>query len=384
MKKHKCTCWHCANEGVELAGLANELVVQPDGWAMLSPYGDFPNTAWRKSLTGQIERIEGIQRVTKESAQEMVNEFNSWLGKAQRFVRGRRLYVGHPDVVPMANQYPDKTSKGVFTDLEAREDGFYGRLVLTDEGADLVEGKKYVALSPYWSANEMAQEDGKSIFSPAIFRSAGLTNRPNLPVRHLMNEQNNTMDKTKIIAWLVSQGVQIANEATDEQVFTALTTLGETIKGQKTALANEQSKVAVLEPKVTSLQADVTKVTGERDTAQQAFANERKARRDALIDQAVKDGRVLEADRAGWQQKLDGDFANESQALAKATQAIKTQSSIGDIGGRKVNLANEQDRQAALQAEINARVAKGMTYDAAWADVKRTCPALFEAMTSPK
>lgn len=376
--------WHCANEGVELAGLANELVVQPDGWAMLSPYGDFPNTAWRKTLTGQLERIEVIQRVTKESAQEMVNEFNSWLGTAQRFVRGRRLYIGHPDVATMANQYPDKTPKGVFTDLEAREDGFYGRLVLTDEGADLVESKKYVALSPFWSANEVAQGDGKNIYSPAIFRSAGLTNRPNLPVRHLMNEQQNNMDKIKIIAWLVSQGVQIANEATDEQVFTALIALGETIKSQKTALANEQSKVAVLEPKVTSLEADATKAKGERDTAQQAFANERKARRDALIDQAVKDGRVLEADRAAWQQKLDGDFANESLELSKATNAIKTQSSIGDIGGRKVNLANAQDREATLRDAINSRMVKGMTYDAAWAAVKRECPALFEAMTKPK
>lgn len=368
-----------------MAGAANELVVQPDGWAMLSPYGDFPNSAWRESLTGQVERVEVIQRVTQESAQAMVDEFNSWIGKAKRFVRGRRLYIGHPDVATMANDYPDKTPKGIFTDLQAREDGLYGRLVLTDEGAELVDGKKFVALSPYWTANEVQTEGGKTIYSPAIFRSAGLTNRPNLPVRHLMNEKKeHNMEKSKIIAWLAGQGVQIANEATDEQVLAALNTLGETLKTQKATLANEQTKVAVLEPKANTLEATVTQLKGERDTAQTAFANERKARRDELIDQAVKEGRVLEADRAAWQQKLDANFANESQALAKVVKVIKTESTVGDIGGRKVNLANAQERQAALQAAVSERIAKGVGYDAAWLAVKRECPALFDAMAKPE
>ena len=371
----------CANEGVVMAGLANELALQPDGWAMLSPYGDFPNSAWRESLTGKVEKIEVVQRVTRESSQAMVNEFNGWLGKAKRFVCGRRLYIGHPDVTTLANDYPDKTPKGIFTELEARADGFYGRMVLTEEGADLVESKKFVALSPYWTANAVGENN---IYSPAIFRSAGLTNRPNLPVRHLMNEKQKTnMDKAKIIAWLASQGVQIANEATEEQALAALNKLSETLKGQATALANEQSKVAVLEPKATTLEATVAMITSDRDTAQTAFANERQARRDGLIDQAVKEGRVLEADRAAWQQKLDANFANEIQALAKVVKVIKTESTIGDIGGRKVNLANAQERQAALQSAVNDRVNKGVPYDKAWESVKRECPALFEAMAKP-
>jgi len=383
-----------ANEGAEVVGLFNDLIVQHDGWAMLSPYGDFPGKAIIRLANGDLEKVEAIQRIDRQAAEDMVHEFKSIIGAAKRFLRGRKLFVGHPDVPGLANDYPDKTPKGVFVDLEARADGLYGKPVLTEEGSELIEGQTYKALSPYWTANEVGQENGRRVFRPNIFKSAGLTNRPQLPVRHLMNEAGNSqskMDKSKIIALLKELGITLANEATDDQIADALKQLGTkltTLANEKTEsetkVNNQRAEINNLQTQVGNLKSENAGLQSRVSASETAFSNERKARIEQLLDQAVADGRLTPASRPEWASKLETNFANETTALSKLTATMKTRASTGDLGQRKADLANMQDRQLKVQELVTDRMkTKGEAYDTAFANVRRENPALFQSMQQP-
>jgi phage I-like protein len=383
-----------ANEGAEVIGLFNDLVVQHDGWAMLSPYGDFPGKAILRLPNGDLEKVEAIQRVDRQAADDMVAEFKSLIGTAKRFVRGRKLFVGHPDVPGIANDYPDKSPKGVFVDLEARADGLYGKPVLTEEGSDLIENQSYKALSPYWTANEAGPENGRRIFRPNLFKSAGLTNRPQLPVKHLMNEAGKpttTMDRTKLIALLRELGITLANEAAEDQITEALKQLGAkaaTLANEKTEsetkVANQKTEINRQTTEIGNLKSEISNLQSRASAAESAFSNERKGRIDTLLDHAITEGRITAAQRPEWASKLDTNFANEAPALTKLAPALKTRSSTGDLGQRKADLANMQDRQLKVQELVNDRMkTKGESYDSAFANVRREQPALFDAMTQP-
>lgn len=383
-----------ANEGAELCGFVNDLIVQHDGWAQLSPYGDFPGKAIIRLPNGGLEKVDAIQRVDRPAAEEMVREFKSILGTAKRFLRGRKLFIGHPDAPGLANDYPDKSPKGVFVDLEARDDGLYAKPVLTEEGSELIETESYKALSPYWTASEVGIENGKRVFRPNNFISAGLTNRPQLPVKHLMNEAGNPttiMERAKLIALLKELGITLANEATDDQITDALKELG----AKATTLANEKTETEIKvnnqrveinrqTTEIGNLKSEITNLQSRVSAAESGFVNERKARIDLLLDRAVAEGRLTPAQRPDWASKLDTNFANETIALGKLAPAFKTRSAVGDLGERKAEIANMQERQLKVQELVAKRLKDfGESYDIAFANVRREQPGLFDAMQQP-
>jgi hypothetical protein len=276
----------------------------------------------------------------------------------------------------------------MITDLQVRDDGLYCKPIFTNEGSDLVENKRYRAFSGYWTADATGDSaaDGKPIFRPGLLKSAGLTNNPNLPV-HLMNEQQTKApDMKKIIAWLGGHGITVANEATEEQVEAGLKQLDPkiasiaTLNTEKTTLANERDglKVAVAN-RDTTLQTLNQQVAA----AQAAFANERKARIDGILDTAVTAGRITLAQRPEWATKLavETNFANESDALSKLAPAMNTTSKTLQMGDRKVSIANVSDRREAVQTLVKTEMESSKSdYDTAFARVQKNNPALFEAM----
>jgi hypothetical protein len=58
-------------------------MVQGD-WLLLAPYGDF-------------EHQKGLQRVDRIAVDNMVEHFNSLLGRLGRLFTGVPFYIGHPD-----------------------------------------------------------------------------------------------------------------------------------------------------------------------------------------------------------------------------------------------------------------------------------------------
>lgn len=345
-----------ANEATEdLVGLSNEFDASADGWALISPYGDFPHS-------------DGLQRVTRESAETMVGNFKSLGGRIKRAIFGLPIFKGHPDVKAFANIHRDRTVYGVFADLEARAEGFYGKPILTDQGEAVVEsGEKY--LSPHWKARKVGLANGQTIFEPVVLASVGLTARPNIPGRSLVNSQPN---ENIMIEWIKGL-LGLGNEATEDEVKQAVQALHK--RPEPTALANEQTARVAVEGERDTLRGERDTLESEKATAETAFANERKARVGLLVDGAVKEGRILEADRAKWTGRLERDFEAESGALANEKAALKTGSTTAALGNRKVD-GSRIDR---IQALVNEEMPKtGHDYDKAFANVKRAHPGLFE------
>jgi hypothetical protein len=399
-----------------LIGFSNDVAIGDDGWAMIAPFGDFPGMALVNDGRGGVKKQRAIQRIDKEAVTQMVNEFQGARRGVRKFLTGRKLFVGHPDVPGMKARYPDAEAKGVFANLAARADGLYGEPVLTEEGEQIIAEKQYRALSGRWEAEEVGEENGTKIYRPTKFISAGLTNQPNLPVQ-LLNEaetdqgqegqEKNTHMKKSVIALLMGLGVSgitIANEATDEQVSDAVKALGEkaktadtlagekaTLQSEKTTLANDKATLAGdkarLEGEVATLKTEKATATTERDTAKTAFANERKARIGELLDGGIATGRIIAADRATWESRLSNEatFANEAEALKKLGAQMKTKSVTLQRGDRKVELSNAVERKEMVTEIVNERMqTTKCSYDAAYTWAQKEHPALFSAMEKPE
>lgn len=157
-----------------LPGLANGFELQQGEWLQLAPYGDFAHS-------------RGIQRVDRAAAEGMAERFHSLRARAGRLFGGAPFYVGHPDL-PGASEAADRKAYGWIEELEAREDGLYGRVRWSEPGLELLRHGHFKFLSPFWEAREIAVENGQRVYRPVALVSAGLTNQPNIPVRPLANE----------------------------------------------------------------------------------------------------------------------------------------------------------------------------------------------------
>ncbi len=70
--------------------------------------------------------------------------------------------------------------------------------ILMDDAHQLIEDKKVRAFSGHWEADEIGTKDGVKIFRPTKFLSAGLTDKPNLPVQ-LFNQKESAPMYTQSI-----------------------------------------------------------------------------------------------------------------------------------------------------------------------------------------
>jgi hypothetical protein len=374
----------------------NELSLGADGWAQIAPFGDFPGMATEFNGDGTVKRrVKAIQRIDRAAAESMVGHFKSVPGKIKRFLRGLPIYVGHPDAPAIGDRYPNKAPVGTFSDLRVSEAGLYGLPVFTNEGLAELEATPRMGLSGRWSAEEVGIENGERVFRPVMLKSAGLTPNPNLPVE-LLNEcesgsageprtrTERQRMKEKIIAWLKTLGIELANEAPEDAVQTALG--GVAVKLTETAeLANgREAEISTLKGAAAARDKELGSRVTELETLRVEFQNERKARIGLLLDQAVREGRITAAQRPEWAGKLTADFANETEQLARVKPTIKTAAATEGMGGRKVEIANSRERIAKVQDLVAELQGKGLSYDAAFARVRQEHAALFEQMHVPE
>lgn len=386
-------------EGVAIVGLGNEIAtITGDGWARV-PYGEWPHEL-------------GLQRFSRAEAEEMVGYFRNTWNRIKRAITGLPIYRGHPDwpdvlrkqrealaneaerraldlrISEMEQRWPDKREYGSIADMEAREDAFYLKPVLTPAGAALVNegGLKY--FSPHWLAKVLGQANGKPIYGPAFLLSIGLTDRPNIAGTSLVNSapggaDNQNQKEHTMPQWLIEL-LGLANEAAEERENKAKAKLAELLKRpEPTALANEQTAR-------TTAETQLGEIKGKLTAAETALANERtahaattKARNEALVAAAVKEGRITEAAKPVWIGRLDRDFAAESVALANEQGAVKTAPRTGNLGDRKTeNTARDQ-----FIALVNEAMPKNdNNWERSWHAVKATAKGktLFKEMETGK
>jgi len=413
------------NAGGPTLCFVNELTIEPDGWAMIAPFGDFPSEALLPTADGKLKRQKAIQRITKETGDNMVAQFHNSRTGVKKFIRGCNIYVGHPDMPGLESRYPDKTSKGVFADMAVREKGLYGLPVFTNEGMDLVEGRKLVNGQKVRGFSGRlvdsvpdGDKDGVPVYCPTALASAGLTPYPHLPVEFFnaddtlaespdeaaTNKTKKTMKK-KLIALCATLGIQFANEADDAQTEAALdqvsTKVGSfvneqtTIKQKLFALCKKvgitfANEAEITDPAATLVQVEekVTKLDTDLTAARTQFANERTARITDALGSALKRGLITEAEKPTWENRLkvDAQFANELTALNALTPKVKTTSITLTRGSRtdQVDLSNQAQR-IQFANEVMREIATETKLDPvrdsrAIQTIARTRhPALFEA-----
>lgn len=358
----------------ELITLINDLSIGTDGWAQIAPFGDYAGVAIIPDGRGGFIKERAIQRLDKTAVTQMANEYAQNSRGLSGFFRKRPLYEGHPDIPVGADQYPNKHPVGLFNRLASRDDGFYGEPILTDEGERLIASKAYRALSGRWAAEFVGEENGVKIYRPVKFLSAGLTNQPNLPVQLINESQTRDLPQStinhplstmnSITAWLSRHGITLADDATEAQLEAALAQLDHKLQ-----------------------------IAAEGDSAREQFANERNARIESELASAVRDGRITDADRPTWRQRLanEAQFTNELAALTALKPVIKMHSLTLGRGDRKIELAKPADRRhlvaqvlAEIANELNLDLKKAAHYDHAWNEAQKRHPSLFDAMARPQ
>lgn len=178
----------------------------------LSPFGDYPN--------GDI-----VQKCDKKAFENVVKAF-----------KGELLV-----------DFEHKAEMGGDTDAAAwvqsvrvdDELGLMATFKFTDIGAKAVSERRLRFLSPVWFVDNESR--------PCELISVGLTNKPNLPVRPLLNragvaisnveEKENTTMKEQLIALL-----GLAPEATDEDIIAAVSALREKSAAQEEAALNAEAE----------------------------------------------------------------------------------------------------------------------------------------------
>jgi hypothetical protein len=372
--KRECVC----NEEPREDAICNSEIGTTDdeGWVKIATYGVHPG-----SVAGRD------QHFYEEDANAVVGEFNSLRGRLGRMFRGIPIYIGHPDSRP--DLYTDHRRLGKYTDLQARPDGLWAKEELNSLGLENKREGYWMYPSPRWDAPA-----GRPLFRPSRLISVGLTNSPRLlnsePVANSTldsedSNQNNTtpIENTTIMdRKLLTEKLGLDVTATDEEILAKLASLmserdaaaaKETEKAgeltQKTGeLEAASNSIRVLNTRITTLETDLTQ-------ARETVAN-------GLLDTAVQDGRISQADRAAWLPRLTGTRREEeANTLAALKPAMNTKPI--DVTQSRVEIGDEKGRRETIANAVDGIMkTKGVNYDDAWELAKKD-PALkpvWEAM----
>lgn len=362
------------SQGEVFAQMANdsEFSIDDDGWALVAPFGD-------KKYPLEFEGHKFvIQRLTKESAETIVNAFQSWVGKAKRFFRGAPMYVGHPDDPKDGHKYPHKDAVGVFRDLKVGDKGLYARPVFTDKGSTFLNGEAKLYPSVRWPVAQTGEKDGVPVFEPFNLTSIGMVRNPNLPTEMLNSKTETIMEKNKLIALLATLGLTLTNEATDIEFANAFTDLSNRLKAAETETATLKTTAAELKTRA--------------EAAELTIANDRKAKATELINERIKSGAITEAEKPLWEKRLQNDFVNEAPVLSALQSKIKTTANPGVTGDRSRTPSAIASTEAKIFNLVNERMSvirktggvdESQIYPTAYQQIATENPALIEALSKP-
>ena len=215
-----------------------ELEIGEDGKTrvMISPYGEF-------TLNDGSKQNGTVQHCTRENLAGLVER---WQGEKKKIL---------VDVDHRSELTDDTQAAGWITGLTLDDEGLWGEVEWTPKGLELVKGKEYRFTSPAWTL------DGGG--NPQTLVSVALTNKPNTPVKPVLNSQTNKgkpeMDKLKEILGLGA-------EATEDEVLAAVKSLKEAIASMKAAAAEKEAEEVAL-----NAVKDGKIAEGEKENVKAAF-----------------------------------------------------------------------------------------------------------------
>jgi hypothetical protein len=385
--KLRAIAYNTAQRLVAIAANASTIDgTDADGWFQIAPYGTSKFHDGKRWLDQCFE---------KSDAQTMVTAFNGWLAKVARLGSGLPVFEGHPDVRP--DLYPTGRRLGKIVELEARDDGLWGKPAWNALGEENKAQGYWVFPSPTWYYPIL--ERGQSSFHPVELKSVGLTNAPNIRDASPMAanaegdetnlEEDNTMKLTPeqmALLGLTEEG----REYTAEEIGAAIEAIAAKLAGSESAMTDAENAKAAAEAEKTT--AETAKATAEEEKTAACNAKvAAESERDTAVAKAAN--AILDAGvTAGIMSKAEADALRDAPSVEIASNAITAKAGtkalphgVIEIGQRRVAINDAAARQATIAEAVAENEAKGMTYDAAWNAVKKD-PAfapLFDAMQAP-
>lgn len=235
----------------------------------------------------------------------------------QRFTKKRPFDVEHATHIKGPKGEP-APAYGWITKLENRNGEIWGFTEWNTEGREMIEEKKYAFYSPAFG------HDKESGFVYTV-ESAGLTNEPNLNVPALNRQEENEMKLSPIVV----AALGLTESATEQDAVTAINSL----KSEKDIALNRASNIdlSVAVPKETYQLA-----LNRAETAEAALKAIQESEIDALVDDAIKVGKVAPANRdmyVGLCRAEGGieqfkKFVETAPAIATNSKVTTTQTSV--------------------------------------------------------
>ena len=334
---------------------------------MFIPYGDYPHP-------------NGLQRLSKEGALKMLENFNALKAKLKDAFGGAPVYKGHPDVPGHEKENTDQAAYAWIEDIRVENDGLHLLPKWSKAGLEMLENGLYKFFSPYWGAVKIGTEKGKSLLSPVSLWSVGLTNRPNMPVNALVNETT-TKGDTAMRDMLI-KALALPETATDEDIQKALQAMLDAKKTSEEAAAS--AVVAVEDEKKAgaaaceALKTENEALKTEKQSLESTLANEKTAKIALVLENAIKTGKITAADKSKWEADLANDFTAKLAEIGKLTPVMNVASVTKNLGCRN---STELSRINQVVALVNERIAKTKEgYEVAFANVKRENAQLFAEM----
>lgn len=396
-----------ANSGRPSLILENDTAIDADGWALIAPFGEHPKTRLVRAADGQIHEQRFIQVLDNAAADSIMSTENSMFRRLKRAMFGITAYKGHPDLRKHAPETLDNSggakpvTLGVLDKLRKTDRGIEGHFNLLPDQAEAVENEGYKYPSALWLVQPVGERDGAIVARPFKLLSVGLTPTPNISgVDSLANARantpaattanpNNDQMKSLLIGWLAANGITLANDATDSQVFEAIQRHATNKTTEVTTLGNERTS---LNTKVTTLENEKTRLTTQLTEANTALSNAqteaKTARADRagyVVDLAIQKGILAVADRDARVAALtnSADFTKDADALLKEAVKHKVAGTIpGENADRKA-VANAQiaDPRKLFLGMVNKKMSDArMNYKDAYAAAAAENPALMEQM----
>lgn len=318
--------------------MSNRFTLAADGWVQLAPLGEFPHG----SGVVQVVDAGALQGLVASFAGDVLLDFDHESNDPQKRT----------------------TAAGWIVEVEAREDGLWGRVRWSAAGELALENGEYRFVSPVW---EVAPLGGDRV-RPVRLLEAGLTNKPNLKGLRAISNRVETFgagapeNKKNEMMKLINRALDLTPEASEEAAVAKVD-----------ALKSDAAKATELKNRVEAL-------TQERDTllATQVEADLEKYKDRLSAESLPKWKAALLANRAEALELLEGIPSPVAGAKDnKDKQPLTNRKPEGSPQGWPNGGAGDT-RTLRNRAVQEFQAAHKCDFEAAWNAVRAAKPELFK------
>lgn len=345
-------------------------------------YGTYPQDV---PGVGRINQV-----VDREAANEIAANFRQYAG-LDVFVKGIPHFEGHPDDPGWLKQNPGHKAIAVgrIKTIEAGADGIYVESVFNSSGVEMLSGEAppYTGHSPRWKCAPIEGRPG--YFRPVMLMSDGLTNNPNIPGSTVtLNTPGNPSPTPP-----EQTGGQPEKPETMKLTPEALKALGFAPDANPSEADISAAVVKLLGEKETAAAERITAETATTTANSRVTALEtelttvRNAAVEVVVGEAVKTGRITEAEKPKWVTALNTDFPGESTKLQSKMPVINTTSRLPENLGerREMEIVTAPGTIEAMNAAVRAYASEHHLdittpggFNSAWNATKAAKPDLFK------